>query len=52
MNKSEFDRFIADKHPKLTKEEAIAKMKKEYHLVVINRNNSKKKSYQVCESIL
>ena len=48
--KNEFELLLKERFPNLTKQQAIDKMKKEYAVVVCNRQKSKKKSYMVRES--
>lgn len=50
LSKNEFERFAKEKYSGLSKQNAIKKMKGEYHVTVLNRGHSKRKSYSVCES--
>lgn len=52
LNRLEFERLCKEKYPKLKKQDAIARMKKDWQVVVTNRQTSSKKSYYVCESFL
>lgn len=48
--KIEFERLLKERYPKLNKQKAIEEMKKDYSVVITNRQKSKKKSYYVRES--
>ena len=52
FTKDEFHRLLKERYPRLSAESAISRMKKDYAVVVVNRKNSSKKAYLVCESFL
>ena len=48
--KDDLERLRLEKYPNLSTQELIEKLKKEFHLTVINRTHSHKKKYLICES--
>jgi len=48
--KEEFERLAKERYPRLSKQDAITRMRKDYAVVVMNRQNSKKKAYMIREN--